>query len=129
MRNRTVLLSVIVLVSGYLLLLRDWYRSVQPPGNSLEVCLTKLPHSPEKSKEFVSNGNKYLAVFGQLPTFPRFPSGCPVYIFDATRQLVDWTSDEGDDPGFNDRWGKEWRGGRKITRDELVRWPAPNPAQ
>lgn len=34
-------------------------------------------------------------------------SGPPVYIFDNTKRLIDYTLDSGDDPEFFDKWLKE----------------------
>ena len=32
-------------------------------------------------------------------------SGPTVYVFDASKRIVDWTADVGDDPCFDQRWG------------------------
>jgi len=122
MRKTVVILLVPVCLFGvWFLCVRAWYQSVQPAGPTLADHLTQRP-APEQSHLVVLDGQEYLALFGPIQTFPRFPSGWPVYVFDRSGRLVDWTPDEGDDEGFKQRWPGVFDG-RAVSPDELAAWP------
>jgi hypothetical protein len=116
----------VALVAGWCLLVDRWHQSVQPVGHTLADQLAAMPELGW-SEVFTFEDREYLAVAGVVEPYPRFPSGPPVYVFDRTGQLVDWTPDTGDDEEFHRRWlGSSGR--RPVTRDEALRWPAARPA-
>src|SRR4051794_28400504 len=47
-------------------------------------------------------GQTYVLMYG--PNAGLFPSGPPIYVFDWSGRLVDWTTDSGDDPRFQSKW-------------------------
>lgn len=114
-------LLLVGLIGGWLFGVRQWYRSVQPAGPTLAEHLAQRP-TPEQQRVLAVEGREYLVLFGPIQAIPRFPSGGPVYIFDRTGQMVDWTPDEGDDEAFMQRWPGIFDG-RAITMDELASWP------
>lgn len=112
---------VSVLIGVWIHHLHRWCESVQPGGSTLAEVLAKLP-DPVAGRAFTQDGHQYLALLGPVQTYPKFPSGPPVYIFDSTGQLIDWTADEGDDEAFRSRWSTFFRG-RALTPQELHAWP------
>lgn len=96
------------------------YRAVKPRGATLQAVVTQVPDFLAGCVFTGHGGTEYLAVYGpSLPTLC-FASCGPMYIFDHTGTLLDWTSDFGDDPRFNNRWPGAFRG-RPISRDEVMR--------
>jgi hypothetical protein len=121
MRNCLIAIALgLVLAGGWVALLKRWWQSVQPAGITLPAVLAKHPQ-PEERRVFAVEGREYLALFGPVRAFPRFPSGPPVYVFDRSGTLVDWTPDEGDDEKFKSRW-PGFYGGRLVTGDEVENW-------
>lgn len=121
----TTALFILALLGGWLLWVRDWYQSVQPAAPDLANHLARrLP--PEQSRIVVVDGRDYLLLFGPVPPMLRFPSGVPVYVFDAAGRLVDWTPDEGDDEAFNRRWPGLWAG-RGVAPAQVAAWPGATP--
>lgn len=57
-------------------------------------------------------------------------SGPAGYVFDADGRLVDWSSDIGDDPAFDDRWTAQIARGRapSLTRAEVESLATTRPA-
>lgn len=121
MRNFLALAALcLVLMGGWAVLMKRWVQSVQPGGTMLPAVLAKHPH-PEDRRVFAVEGREYLALFGPVRAFPRFPSGPPVYVFDRSGTLVDWTPDAGDDEGFKSRW-PGFASGRAVAQDEVTHW-------
>ena len=112
---------VSVLLGVWVHHLHRWCQSVQPGGTTLAEVLAKLPERAD-GRAFTQDGPQYLALSGPIQAYPKFPSGPPVYIFDHTGQLIDWTVDEGDDEAFKTRWPTFFRG-RALTPQELHAWP------
>lgn len=126
MRNFLIATALgLVLVGGWVVLLKRWWQSVQPGGATLPAVLAVHPQ-PEGRRVFDIEGSEYLALFGPVQPFPRFPSGPPVYVFDRSGALVDWTPDEGDDEEFKRRW-PGFSSGRLIPQDELRNWMPGGP--
>lgn len=121
MRNCLIAIAIgLVLAGGWVALLKRWGQCVQPGGATLPAVLAKHPQ-PEERRVFAVEGREYLALFGPVRAFPRFPSGPPVYIFGRPGMLVDWTPDEGDDEEFKSRW-PDLSSGRVVTGDEVANW-------
>jgi hypothetical protein len=91
-----------------------------PAGDTLAECLPEIPDPLPTSFTHTENGRKYLVLIPDTPTFPG-RSGPPMYIFDDNGRLVDWVVDSG-----SGSWYARFPGlghGRRITREELMRWP------
>ena len=80
-------------------------QEIAPDENAqhLKEFLESMP-SIEGIYSRQSGGTTYLQVEGTLPSWLLLPSAPPMYSFDTTGKLVDWTSDYGDDPAFRRRW-------------------------
>lgn len=121
MRKAIVIVLVFMCLAGaWFLSIRAWYQSIQPAGPTLSEHLAQRP-APEQRRVVTAGGQEYLVLFGPIQALPRFPSGCPVYIFDRAGRIVDWTPDEGDDPEFNQRWPGVFSG-RAISPREVAAW-------
>jgi hypothetical protein len=105
---------------GWLLSIRDWQHRMHPAGTTLAEHLSQRP-TAETQRLVDADGTKYLALIGPSESFPRFPSGPPVYLFDASGNLVDWSADEGDDPEFHRRWPNLYTG-PLLTPDDVRNW-------
>jgi len=62
--------------------------------------------TPIRAKFFIKKNQIFYETDGPIHAPLTFPSGPPAYIFDSQGRLIDWTSDSGDDPSFQDRWSK-----------------------
>ncbi len=109
---RTQWRSYIAIVLVLLILLIGWvsletwnYRRITPDeiGQNLKEFLTSMPPI-EGIYSRQSGGITYLEVVGTFPPFPLVVSGPPIYIFDTTGSLVDWTREFGEDRPFERRW-------------------------
>lgn len=69
--------------------IQDFYRRY---GNPLAV------------ENFFINGRGYYRVIGEIPAPLAFPKGNPIYIFDGSGRLVDWTGESKADADFRARW-------------------------
>jgi hypothetical protein len=116
-----VLAVILALFVVMAVLIAHWKESVAPGGDTLAECLQKMPE-PARTEVFTQDGQDYLLLQGESQAFPRFPSGPPMYVFDRTGRLVDWTTDSGDDDAFWKRWPSAAEG-RAISREEMLRWP------
>jgi hypothetical protein len=115
-----VAVAVVVAFAVWVLLMLHWHEAVGPGGNTLRAVLAKMP-DPDDRRVLTRDGEEYLALFGPIQVYARFPSGSPVYVFDRRGTLVDWTADEGDDEGFKRRWPALYDG-RAVGQDEVAKW-------
>lgn len=120
-----LILVVVLIVVEYIA-----YRRVVPPEEvrSLDDFLVWRP----AADQFVvvdANGGAYLIAYGPESSVFLVSSGPSAYVFDSSGQFVDWSSDIGDNPTFDERWNAQRsRGaGRSLGRDEAARWPATRP--
>lgn len=60
--------------------------------------------NPPAVESFSINSRGYYRVTGEIAAPLAFPNGNPVYIFDASGRLVDWTGEVGADADFRARW-------------------------
>jgi hypothetical protein len=97
-----VLLCLLVL---WLYSERERMRLIRPAAEEQQLAAFLAKRSPSRVQKLSQNEKSYLAVTGR-PTTSMFtlPSGPPVYIFDDTGMLVDWSGDIGDDSNFVRRW-------------------------
>jgi hypothetical protein len=65
-----------------------------------------------------SGGQEFVVMQGPNAGF--VTSGPPVYVFDASGRLIDWTTDCGDDPRFQQKWfvGRQ---AREVSVEEARR--------
>lgn len=60
--------------------------------------------NPPAVESFVINNRGYYRVIGEIAAPLAFPKGNPIYIFDATGRLIDWTGEVNADADFRARW-------------------------
>lgn len=97
------LLAVAYVVGCDLELRRSKLRA---PNASFDAVLAHIP-TPQRFGTLERDGTTYVVVIGRL-TRIYLASGPPVYVFDRSGRLVDWTYDIGDDPRFSEQWGNPW---------------------
>ena len=110
-----------ILLGGalYVWHLRATHERLAPPegAKELHAFLLQMPR-PDRAYELRVGDARYVELVGPLPPTFTLPSGPPAYVFDESRQLVDWTADQGDDPGFTSRWHASGR--RELTTIEMT---------
>ena len=63
---------------------------------------------------------RHIIAYGPLCGW--LPSGPSAYVFDDTGRLVDWSSDIGDSPSFDKKWGaQQSRGSATLHRSDVKR--------
>ena len=104
--------SYVAIVLGVLIMFLGWvsvetwgYLRIAPGEDAqhLKEFLKSMPPS-EGIYSWQSGASTYLEVVGTLPPWPFVVSGPPIYIFDTTGKLVDWTAQSGEDSAFERRW-------------------------
>ena len=60
--------------------------------------------NPPRVDTMSVDGRKYYRITGEIPAPLGFPKGNPVYVFDSTGRLVDWTGESLNDPIFSAKW-------------------------
>ena len=121
MRRQTAILILLGLAAiGWFSLAAVEARRLRPPtsARTLPSFLSVMPR-PERFEIHVAGDRRYLLVVGRLPALLTLPSGPPVYVFDTSGKLLDWTADSGDDPRFVERWGSH-SGGQRISKAEAI---------
>ena len=79
-------------------------QAARPRSNEFFEFIRLAPVTQITRVELLDIGtNEYIEIIGERPSI--LASGPPAYIFDASGQLVDWTSDDGEDPRFQRAWG------------------------
>jgi hypothetical protein len=87
----------------------------RPSGISTISDYYRVLGPPVSATRYQSNSQVFYHLYGRGPHFPwilAFPSSPPVYVFDTSGRFVEWSSDPGDDPRFQQRW--PFREGQKI---------------
>lgn len=82
-------------------------NAVRPPTGATNLAkFIQFKPDPKEVKRFDYRGQVHIAVIGKpKPSLLSLPSGSPVYIFDSSGALVDWSRDIGDAPHFVGKWG------------------------
>ena len=60
--------------------------------------------NPPRVDALYADGRTYYRITGEIPAPLSFPKGNPMYVFDDTGRIVDWTGESGGDPNFLQRW-------------------------
>ena len=60
--------------------------------------------NPPKVETLSDSGRTFYRITGEIPAPLGFPKGNPIYIFDATGRLFDWTGESQADQEFQSRW-------------------------
>jgi hypothetical protein len=100
-----VLLSV-PLVAGVLYFGSVIYNGerVVPKGVETVQDFYRRYGNPPRVDTLQSSGRQYFRITGEIPAPLGFPKGNPIYIFDNTGRLIDWTAESMNDPKFAARW-------------------------
>jgi hypothetical protein len=100
-----LLLSVPVVVTLLYLgsVLYNHERVVPRGVETVQDFYVRYGNPPRVDGLFVG-GRKFYRVIGEIPAPLGFPKGNPVYIFDSTGRLIDWTGESLNDPDFASRW-------------------------
>jgi len=61
--------------------------------------------NPPAVDSIFADGRKYYRITGDIPAPLGFPKGNPIYVFDDTGRLIDWTGESLADPEFVRKWG------------------------
>ncbi|MCP5521006.1 MAG: hypothetical protein H7A46_05615 [Verrucomicrobiales bacterium] len=88
------------------------------PATTYREYRATLP-TPQWVRQVETNGQTCYLAAGPTRAPLAFPSGPPVYVFDVSGALVDWSLDEGEDVKFQGTWSK--LPGSRITVEELDR--------
>jgi len=76
--------------------------SPSSPGMSISDFAREKP-APQAIVPFEKNDRTYFGWIAELPSWD-VPSGPPIYVFDESGKMIDFTIDVGDDPSFKDNW-------------------------
>jgi hypothetical protein len=71
--------------------------------------------NPPKVESINVSGRRYYRITGEIPAPLGFPKGSPLYVFDDTGRLVDWTAESGNDPSFSSRWSDAPASGMNVA--------------
>ncbi|MEM9560117.1 MAG: hypothetical protein AAF995_07400 [Planctomycetota bacterium] len=99
---------------------------VRPTAESQTLAgfLRSMPE-PRAALWLESGDTAYLVLEGHPAKTPSV-SGPPLYVFDDSERLVDWTVDEGDDAAFHERWDRSRA--EPVPVPELRATPEPDAA-
>ena len=132
MKRLCGLIIVVVLIGGYLTAEFVSHRRVNPTGHAsnLNEYLGWRP-SAEQFAAVEVDGKPHVIAYGPMSSWLMLSSGPSAYVFDDNGRLVDWSSDIGDDPQFDERWSAQRsRGaGRTLSRGEVQRLSGSRPAE
>lgn len=105
-------LLVVSILGGWLCIARAEINRVRPSSPTVRFEQFELEMEPPVSVGFFTyENNRYLEWKGPRMHGIVLPSGYPSYVFNEMGILVDWTSDDGDNPTYLNRWGnfQEWK--------------------
>jgi hypothetical protein len=107
------------------------HRRVNPTGriSNLNEYLAWRP-SADQFAQVHENGKPHVIAYGPMSSWVLLSSGPSACVFDDTGRLVDWSSDIGDDPQFDQKWSAQHsRGaGRTLSRNAVQKIAATRPA-
>ena len=106
-------------------------RRVNPIGqvSTLDGYLAWRP-SAERVAQVDVSGDPHIIAYGPSSSWLLLSSGPSACVFDGAGRLVDWSSDIGDDPRFDEKWGAQRAPGpgRTLSRSEVQTIAATRPA-
>lgn len=110
-------IAALTCLAGWLVSEVRWSRINNPSGKFSTVdeylAQARQPSSVGKANK---GGATYYVAYSPMDSWLAVPSGPAAYVFDETGQLVDWTSDTGDDATFRATWPLPHQ---KLSIDEL----------
>jgi hypothetical protein len=112
------------LCAGWYAVVNHAYQRLDPERQGVknyDDFIERMP-APEGFVVVPFDGQDFLRVEGPTQSFFALPSGSSGYVFDKNGQLVDWTSDVGDDPRFARKWGFGHWPGPGMTSQEALKW-------
>jgi hypothetical protein len=111
-----------VLIGGWLTAESISHRRVNPAGraSNLNEYLAWRP-SAEQFAQIDVGGKPHVIAYGPMSSWLLLSSGPSACVFDDTGRLVDWSSDIGDDPRFDEKWSaqRSRRTARMLSRSEV----------
>ena len=132
MKRRRGLILVAALAGACLAIEYVAQRRLHPAGRvaTLADYLAWRPSAAQFAAVDV-NGKRHVIAFGPRSSWLLLSSGPSAYVFDDAGRLVDWSSDVGDDPRFDQDWNAQRSrgGGRSLSRDEVQRLVEPRPPE
>src|SRR5690349_5783774 len=125
MKRLRGLIIIVVLIGGCLTAEYISHRRVNPTGRASNLN----EYLAEQFAAGEANGKPHVIAYGSMSSW-LLSSGPSAYVFDDTGRLVDWSSDIGDDPRFDARWGAQQSRstGGTLSRGEVQRLAATQPA-
>ena len=103
-----ILLSIpVVLALLYVGSLGYNFLRVAPRGVETVQDFYRRYGNPPRIDTLFLQGRTYYRVTGEIPAPLSFPKGNPMYVFDDSGRLVDWTGESRGDPGFLNRWSND----------------------
>ncbi len=100
-----ILLSVpfVICVLYFGSLLYNHVRVIPRGVETVQDFYRRYGNPPRVDSLFVQ-GRKYYRITGEIPAPLGFPKGPPIYIFDSTGRLLDWTGESLNDLAFASKW-------------------------
>lgn len=100
--------ALVLLLPFYWIASEVFYaRGKQPSGLTTVADYYERFGAPTAIAQIDRDGTTFYHLSGHLPRWPwawAFPSNPPAYVFDSSGQFVEWSSDPGDDPHYQQRW-------------------------
>jgi len=113
-KKRSCVILLIAVILGVTWAITEWFALMEKaPRESDKNLVTFLESYSDVTDiaKLTIDGKPYIKVIRDVDSsILHLPSGPPVYIFDRSGVLVDWTLDLGDDPAFELRWGNTGSG-------------------
>jgi hypothetical protein len=120
MKRFRPLIVVVLLIGAWLAAERFFYRRTVPPTKVTDINSFLQWRRPTRDPVVVQGpGGEHLLVMG--PGGGVLPSGPSAYVFDCRGHLIEWSSDIGDDNGFQQKWQPS-KPVRQLTPSEIPAW-------
>ena len=115
-----LVLAALLALVGYLTISIRHHRKCAPPENvkTLEQFAAAMP-PPLYLRTGNAQGKEYLVWSAPVISTAFLLSGPPGYAFDDAGALVDWSTDQGDDLGFREKWPTDAH--HPITLEEALK--------
>ena len=112
------------LIACWFIVVKNSYTRLDPEKQGVSTFQQYLERMPEPERLNVvrHEGMEYMRVLGPDMTVIAAPSGSSAYVFDRKGQLVDWTSDFGDDSRFAEKWVIGHGVRPRLTPEDALKW-------